>query len=420
MLTLILFTVYTILLVYSWYRLVRRAAVPLSAGETALAMAVKIAMGCLYGYIFLHYYHGDDTWQYHHDSLEEYDKLLHHTKLFFYELTPASAIESGNTALEKLQVYVMNLEYRITVKLLGVFNIFSRGSYYINVILFNGIVFWGHYWLFSLLVTLFPDKRKWLYVAVFLLPAPLFWLSGIRADGFLLFFTALIFLHTYRWLHLQKRWSVLWILVGMAGLWLFRTVMVGLVIPPVIAWYLTVKAKRQAALAFVSVYGIGIVLFFGTSLLPGPVSLPKVIAGRQAAYFALKANTRVPLDTLQPTVISYAKVLPQALNNTFLEPYPWKAKGLLQIATSLDNLLLLGLTIALFWFRGTAWKQSLAHPVCISLFCFAISLYLLIGYMVPFPGAIARYKIIGSLLLYCLVVIAARKRDVNEINYEKK
>ncbi|MFT3822377.1 MAG: hypothetical protein QM731_00605 [Chitinophagaceae bacterium] len=414
-----LFFLYSLLLTWCYHRLLRRKTVPLSLPETALAMGAKIAMGCLYGYIFLHYYHGDDTWQYHYDSLVEYDNLLHHTKLFFYELTPASAIESGNTFLERFQVYVMNLEYRTTVKLLGVFNIFSRGNYYINVVLFNAIVFWGHYWLFSLLVTLFPDKRKALFIVIFLFPAPLFWLSGIRADGLLLFFLSLALLQAYRWLHQHRNLSVIYVVIGVAGLWLFRTMLVGLVLPAIIAWAISVRTKRQPVYVFSIVYGIAMVLFLATSLLPKEVNLLNVIAKRQAEYFALPANTRVPLDTLQPSVAGYARVLPQAINNTFLQPYPWKAKGMLQVATSLDNLLLLAFIAALFFIKDPRWKQFLGHPVCIAMLFFSVSLYLLIGYMVPFPGAIARYKIIASLFLYCLAIIGSRS-FVNGMDYKKQ
>ena len=65
-----------------------------------------------------------------------------------------------------------------------------------------------------------------------------------------------------------------------------------------------------------------------------------MVADRQQAFMRLK-GTSFPLDTLKPTVKSFATTLPQAVGNTFIRPFPWEIEGLLQAMASLDILIFL-------------------------------------------------------------------------------
>ncbi len=53
-------------------------------------------------------------------------------------------------------------------------------------VFFSFFTFWGHYWLFTLLTGLFPQKRRVLLLLIFFFPPVVFWLSGIRADGLII------------------------------------------------------------------------------------------------------------------------------------------------------------------------------------------------------------------------------------------
>ena len=48
-------------------------------------------MGCLYGWVFYHYYGGDDTWNFFDESKEQTDMLLTHPAQFFQEFLPGFA-----------------------------------------------------------------------------------------------------------------------------------------------------------------------------------------------------------------------------------------------------------------------------------------------------------------------------------------
>jgi hypothetical protein len=373
-------------------------------------------MGCLYGYIYLHYYNGDDTWNYHQCSLRELEKLKHDSLQYFSDLLPTrSFADAGGAFWNGLNNYTHSLEFDSLTKLLSIANIFSGGNYYINVVFFNFILFWGHYWLFSLLVKEFPQKRTPLLWLIFFFPPLVFWLSGIRGDGLVLFFMALLLVHFRRWLYEHKKWSVLYCIAGVLGIIIFRSQVILLGMPALMAWFISVKFNRKPAAAFLWVYGICGLLFFASAWVSPARNLPGVIVERQQSFMALN-GTRFQLDSLQPTVSSFIKVLPQALSHTFIRPFIWEAQGALQIMTALEIIVFWLLVLTAILKREMQWREALKKPLNLFSLTFGIIFYIFIGYVIPFPGAIVRYKAIPELLLLCVLAICTNWRFLPKIN----
>ena len=127
------------------YRLIRNRQPTLSLLEISLAFGCKIIAGITYGYIFLNYYQGDDTWLLHFNSIREKQLLIQHPARFFWEFTPATAIRNGSGLLQTAGFYLNDLEYCLQAKILGIVNLVSHDNYYINVVFFNLLTFRGLY-----------------------------------------------------------------------------------------------------------------------------------------------------------------------------------------------------------------------------------------------------------------------------------
>lgn len=398
----------------------------LSNWELILVFAVKVAMACLYGYIFFRFYEGDDTWRLHELGLFEHDKLVRDPAQFIIDLDPLDPIRRNESLSEGLHFLLLDYEFWLITKPLAIFNFLSGGNYYINLIFFSFITFWGLYWLFSLLVRIFPAKRKWLFFFIFLFPPTLFWLSGLRADGMLMFFFSLMLFNFYEWVHERKVKSFVFFLAGLTGVLIFRDVLVFLLIPALLAWFLVVRFHTNTVRTFAGVWAACLLIFFGSALLPGTDGLPAMIAARQHAYLELEANTRFDLDPLDTSITSYVQVLPQAVHNVFLRPYMWEAKGLLQLATAFTTGCFWLLLILVIFRKEQSWRELHKNPIILFIVFFGLSLYLLIGYTVPFPGAIVRYKVIPELLLFLMIVIYMRvdrkpvRKDMPYPMYDKK
>src|SRR5579871_1066438 len=178
MLSILLFVFYVLVLTAILVRFVKVKQIAIKSSILIAAFWFKILLGCIYGYIFLRYYGGDDTWMYHNRSLEEYQLLIHHPVSFFKDFLPFSAFAGANNFGQAIKFYIGDLEYCFTEKPLALFNFFSSGDYYINVVFFDFIIFFGPLMLFKLLHAFFPGKKMLLAIIIFFLPTTTFWLSG--------------------------------------------------------------------------------------------------------------------------------------------------------------------------------------------------------------------------------------------------
>lgn len=406
---------YFLLLAWAISTIARSPLHGIKKTEAWFAFGIKVAAGCLYGYLFLTYYNGDDTWDYNRRSIEEYKKLVNDPLLFISELSPASAFRAAKGIWQSIDFYIMDLEDGIMIKMLGVFNIFSRGNYYINIIFFNFVSFWGHYWLFRLLVEKFPDRRTILFCGIFLFLPVVFWVSGIRADGLLLFFVALLFFQYNRWLAQRHRRAIGWVMVALLGILIFRNVLCLLLLPALLAWFLSHRFNIAPLKSFAVVYLVSAFIFFASAWLPGSDGLPGVVVKKQQRYLSLKGNTRFALDSLRPDVGSFVTTAPQAINNTVVRPVPWEAKGMLQLISSLENIFMLTLLVFFLFRKEQKWTKRWSDPALMSMLFFAISLYVFIGLTVPFPGAIVRYKTIPELILLTLLLVAIKLPSTKRI-----
>lgn len=375
-----------------------------------MAFGVKVLAGMAYGYIFLHYFGGDDTWYFHQQGLYEKNLLLTNPRSFFSDFNPALPFLRNDTFSAGFRNLLSDWEYFLLLKPFAFINMLSGGNYFINIVFFSFITFWGHYWFFELLVKIFPDQRRTWFLLVFFFPPVVFWLSGLRGDPLLFFFISLTLNKGYDWMKTSRKRSLVWALVGLAGAFVMRDPVAILLCPALLCVFLTVKYRVKPWKVWVPVYAIGIVFFFATAWLSPSKSLPQMIVNKQTEFFALKGNTIFKLDTLQPGVASFAAVFPQAVTNTFFKPMPWEAKGPLQLIAALDILFFWTLVLIACFRDRESWRIRFSHPLLLLLVVFSVGAYIFTGYTVPFPGAIVRYKIIPELFFFTWILYTNRKK----------
>lgn len=398
----LLFFILSLIIIYS---ITRHKKINLDFSKIVMGFGFKVLMGCIYGYIFQRYYGGDDTWMLHQGSIQEYEKLMHYPGRFFADLDPTASFRRNSGSAAGWYYLLSDLEFWIITKPLAIFNMYSRGNYYINVVFFNLLTFWGQYLIYKLFAVNFPQRKSLIFFLTFLLPSISFWLSGIRPDAWIMVSIGLSLYYFHAWLYSKKIGHLLLFVAGIAGLIIFRSPVLLILAPGIIAWFIADKIRRRPFAVFAIVYGLCIALFFASAYFSPGTNMLTYVVHRQQEFLQLKGNTVYQLNTLEPTPGSFFKTLPQAFVNTFLRPTLWDAKGALQwmeaIATTITWLLLVVAILASAR-NNPAWMRS--PIVWLSIF-FGVALYLFIGYTVPFPGAIARYKIIPELLLLLAICL---------------
>jgi hypothetical protein len=283
------------------------------------------------------------------------------------------------------------------VKSLAILNLLSGKNYYTDVLLFNLLTIPGPLLLFKLLSEKFPLRSGMHFLLIFFVPSIIFWCSGIRAEALILL--SMVFaVYNGNAYALTGRWSrVLGILAGFCGLLVFRYQFMLVFLPAFAAYLYSEQKKTNSPVYFYRVYlWVGLV-FIGSLFLPPAYQLSQSMVRSQADFFLLHGNTRYVLDTLKPGPWSFVKILPQATVNSLMRPFPWEGKNLLQSVSSVEVLMLIaGLT---FYILSSRPRERISHPLYWLFLFYGLSQFISIGCVVPFPGAIVRYRTIPFLFL---------------------
>jgi hypothetical protein len=398
MLTYFLFFIYLFIGTILLHIIIRRKIFPFTIYHTMSIVFFKIFMGCLYGWVFLHYYGGDDTWNYFYESKVETGLLLRHPLQFIHEFLPGHSLQATNDhGWDALLFYIDHFERWFLIKGLAFLNLLSGKNYYIDVLWFEFLTIPGPLLLFKILAKEFPLRSGLNFLMVFFIPSVVFWCSGIRAEGLLLLFMLLMIYNVQAHTRKPGIGKIIGLLVGFFGLLLIRYQFLFVFLPAFIAYAVSVVKKENAPVYFIRIFVAAALIFLGSLFLPPAFQLSGPVRHTQENFFRLQANTRYKLDTLNPGPISFLKILPEAMVNTALRPFPWEGKNLLQSVSSVDVLILFAGLI--FFLVSPRRREQINHPLYWLFLFYGFSQLAGIGYAVPFPGAIVRYRSIAFLLL---------------------
>ncbi len=127
--------------------------------------------------------------------------------------------------------------------------------------------------------------------------------------------------------------------------------------------------------------------------------IPRMLAARQSEFLQLKANSRIPLPLLQPGWKSLVDNLSDALYNGMFQPLPGVGGQKIYLAFSLELIaiwIIIGLSLLTFFGSGLFGRfvpvPQYPRFFATSFLLLAFLGILLIGWVIPYVGAIVRYR----------------------------
>lgn len=367
----------------------------ISGGILLSLFILKIFAGIAIGWIAIHVYGpGNDYWDVNDFAKEEYQLLHTNPGKYFiniftsdYQGGYAGIFSSGNS-------YWNDLKGNIVIKMVSVFNIFSGGNYYINSLFFNFIIFFGHVILYRLFIKIFPQRQLLVIIGCFLLPSALYFSSGIHKDGLVFLMLAVLIYSVYESL-LKNQFNfkrVLLIIVSLVLLFLLRNFIFLALLPALFAWILVAKTKWPAIPIFAAIYLLCGLLVFNVDAVVQKIKPLEIIISKQTEYLKLdSAATQIELTPLQPAFKSFALNAPQALTHSFLRPYIWELPVKTILPLSIELLAYQILFLLLIFFRSKDFNPG-NKPLLLFIVFFSITVFLIIGYIVPNLGSLFRYR----------------------------
>jgi hypothetical protein len=438
-LTPLLFTVYILLFTWLITRLpfFRKSGL---GGKWLIGLfLLKIAAGCFYGYVHtLSQYYPDkiDTWRFFFQSLPE-TELLKKDPAAFWKSLFGNGYEHTGGFLSNANSYWNDLKHNIMLLLMSLFNLFSRGNYYINVVFYNFIAFSGLVALYRVFTASFPHKRTVVFISIFLIPSVVFWGSGFHKEGLLLSALGFILYHLIGHQspvtshqspvtshksqvtgHLKKYpvYKLPLTIFLLALLLLLRPYILFALIPALFGWFVCTYKKWKPTRVFAMIYLVMLVLFFGASVLSRKTNLPAAISNVQHDFLQLGGNTIAVTDSLQPSTIGFLQYAPHAMDMAFLRPRPGEG-GITYLPSMFENIGLLILFLLFLFYRQREENQ---RPLLYFMAGYALTLLLLIGFSVPVTGAVIRYKVLAIPFLVLFFALQIEWKKVLKVKIHNK
>ncbi len=335
-----------------------------------------------------------DTWGYHLEALKEYDLLFSNPGEYFSNLLQSGYSYGYTGVLVTSHSFWNDLKTNLVIKLISIFDVFSGGNYYTNVILYNFLLFFGSIGLFRVFNQVYRGQPRVIAGCIFLLPSLLYFGSTIHKDGIIFAATGAVIYNVYYALQgngvtLKK---IIFILLSLLLIFLIRNYVFIALLPALTAMVIAGKKKYNAAVTFSIIYLIGAILFFNLHHLFPYINLPEYMVQKQADFFTLdKGNTTIATSRLHQAFSSFAANAPQALLHSLCRPYLMDislSPLLLPLAIELIGYQLIFLVFIFFRKK----EPVLNHPLVLFGFFFGLSVCFMIGYTVPVIGAIVRYR----------------------------
>tara|TARA_B100000401_G_C52809812_1_gene723102 strand:+ start:478 stop:1782 length:1305 start_codon:yes stop_codon:yes gene_type:complete len=386
------------------------------------AFITKVIAGITLTTIYTHYYDvrfEADTFRYFDDSYHLHKAAFENPKAYIRMLF---GIDDGKDLMpyldsmnnwfpaERTTFYNDN---RTVIRINALIRWFSFGSYYVHLLIFTFLAFYGLTFIYKAFHRYFPGKKIWLGLILFFTPSIVFWSSGILKEG-PLFFVLGIALNILNKIFTKKAYWQHYTLLIFCFLFLFHLKFyVGLLLVPATTGYLWIIKQKgphpiiKTILNFAIYYSIAVIWH----LYNLNWSLFTVLKWKRQDFLGLaesmNAKSLIETGNLENTPISFLQNFSWGLFNAIVRPLPWEVYSIVLLPNAIENCL-----IILFIFICLVYgKRKNFQSIGYFFLMYAFALLTIIGMVTPIMGSLVRYKIpaIPFLLMFFLLFMEKEK-----------
>lgn len=373
----------------------------------------RVLAGMAYGWVSMYYYPVSDSVGFHVEGVAEYHLLLSDPADYLTNLFTHTGNRSYTALFDSTDSFWNNLRSNIIIKLLSVFDVFTNHNYFINILFYNFLVFFGSISLYRIFIQIFPERKNTLLVTLFLLPSFLYFTSGIHRDGLIFLSLGIVCYNMFCMLKKEGTLIIRLLLVcfGISLIFLLRNFVFIVLIPALAAWILTARKKNFIVFYYLVTYTLFIILFFTLKYITPKLDLPQAVSSKQIAFIEISriAASSININPLFPDFRSFFNNTPQGFNHALMRPYLSEVATLLYIPAAIEIFLFELVLLAWLIFRSA--KPVKESFIYFGIF-FSLSMFLLIGLTIPILGAIVRYR---SIYFPFFITPLACLIDINKI-----
>jgi hypothetical protein len=355
---------------------------------------LKVIAGIAYGIFHSKipdYQTSADTWVFHYNSITQKKLLIQYPLQFMAEIFSNPYDKKLHHFFSSSDSLWNDLRHMYMVKLVAVMNVFSGSRYYVNVIFYNFITFFGPIAFIAIMKDIFKGKLAIIAGATFIIPSFLFWTSGIHKDGIIFLVISLI-AYLFYFKILRKNFNlknILALIILLLCILPLRNYVVLALLPALISWWWAAHINRFKWMPFIVISIAGSIVFFSTKYINPKIDLPISVVMRNKEFIKLGGTSMLPQPPLTSDLKSFVFNASNALNHTLARPYLSEVRSVSYFFSAIEIISLwLLLVIWFFRYNGNPFK----HEAVLFFFMISLILLLLTGYIVPQLGALVRYR----------------------------
>ncbi len=295
------------------------------------------------------------------------------------------------------ELYPVYNDNRIMIRYNAILNLFSFGKIHVNSVIANFFSLAGFVALYKFAIN-HIDKNKiaWLKYGIFLFPSLIFWGSGLIKEILLFPLLGFFVYFTDRMVAGQRLrpWQYLVFAAMVALFMLLKVYVLLLLLPCLLAFYLSGKTKLKPGLIFFMVIvGAGILVILTGWLFPqfDPFA---ILAKRQNFYMRFSvfvgAGSLIHEVLLEPSLAGIVSYIPRALLNVLFRPHLLDSFNPVIMMAAVENLMILFI-LGLMAYWGFSNKRP-DRLVWLGIW-FTLVLFVFIGITTQVYGTLVRFKI---------------------------
>ncbi|MBW6497811.1 MAG: hypothetical protein K0B09_05455 [Bacteroidales bacterium] len=393
---------------------------------------LKVMAGAIFILIYTYYYESRtaDVYRYFNEGKVMFGALWRDPLDFLRMLTGIGAdaphLQSYYAKMPYWwdpELYPVYNDNRIMIRYNAILNLLSFGKIHVNSVIANFISLAGFVAIYKFALN-HIDKSKiaWLKYGIFLFPSLLFWGSGLIKEILLFPLLGFFVYFTDRLIYGQrlKPWQYFGLATIVALFMLLKVYVLLLLLPCLLAFYLSGKTKLRPGLVFLMVIAGAVMLVSITGLLFPQLDPYSILAKRQNFYMRfsvfVSAGSLIHEVLLEPSLASIVSYIPHALFNVLFRPHLLDSFNPIIMMAAMENLLILVMIgLMAYW---SVKNKSMDRIVWLGIW-FTLVLFVFIGITTQVYGTLVRFKIPALPFLWMAFVDLLPQKRVNTLFSER-
>lgn len=403
------------------------------------AITLKLFGSLALGLVYQFYYKGGDTFSYFtHGSKHVWNAFLEEPLAGLWMIfTPSCNYNHAFAHYTSNMLYFCDSSSYFVIRISGLIGLFTFHTYVANAMFFALISFAGVWSMFVTFSGIYPQLKKQIVMACFLLPSVIFWGSGLLKDSITFGCLGLFFSAFYA-IFVKRKYSFGTMLLFAVSFWIIKSIKIYIIlcfIPAAALWlFMMYNEKIRSRMTRILLRPIMILIgaFFGylaadyVSKEDGKYSMDKIANTAKSTSYWLSQVSRMEkgsgysLGEVDYTVTGIMSKIPAAINVTLFRPYIWESKNIVMVLSALESLFFLYLTFVTVIKAGVkkTFEIISSQPIVAASLVFSLSFAFAVGFSTSNFGTLVRYKI--PMMPFYLISILVIRHFSNEEKRMKK